>query len=225
MLGRLRSRGRLLAAGGPDRGSRGARRGRSQADVFVPELVAQGEGQRVQGGLRGGVHGLQGHRAERDPGDDVHDVAAALRPHHRQHGADAVQRPVEIQRERLLPVGVRQLVEISGETGAGVVEQQVDSPAAELRRLGDHPLNFGLQSHVAVDPQRPSGIGRVQACGLPGQVGIVDVREDDSPRFVAEHCLRKGQPDARGTAGHDGDLVAIIVFRFTHGCCTPCQLN
>ena len=50
-----------------------------ETDVLVPQLVAEGEGQPVQGGLSGGVHRLLGHRVERDAGYDVDNVPAVLR--------------------------------------------------------------------------------------------------------------------------------------------------
>ena len=74
------------------------------------QLVPEGEGQTVQSGLGSGIHRLLGHRIECDSGYDVDNVPAALRPHDRQDGADTVDRPVEIQSERFLPVTIGPLV-------------------------------------------------------------------------------------------------------------------
>ena len=85
----------------------------------------------------------------------------ALRPHDRQDGTDAVHGPVEVQRERFLPVSIGLLLEMSAETGACVVEKEVYAPAAEFSRLFDHSFDFLFIRDVAPDSERLAGVGRV----------------------------------------------------------------
>ena len=193
----------------PDPGRRHARRRRRHADVLVPQLVAEGERQRVQRRLGGGIHRLLRHGRECDAGDDVDDLPAALLAHDRQDGADTVERPVEVQREGLLPVPVGQFFEVPSKAGARIVEQDIDA-SAELGGIADHGLDFDFLGDVAMEPERPAGIGCVQPRRFPFEVLVVDVDEDDHFRPVGEHRLRKGQPDPGRRPCHDGDLVSVV---------------
>ena len=69
--------------------------------------------------------------------------------------------PVEVQREGPLPVLVGLFEEMPAQAGARVVEQEVDTPAAALRRLLDHPLHVVFLRDVAVEPQNLAGKGLI----------------------------------------------------------------
>src|ERR1700722_18738088 len=124
-LGRLgagRNAGSLPYGCGGGTGRRG-----SDADVFVPELVAESKSQRVEGGLCCRVHGLISHGGKGDAGDGVHDVSLALSPHDGQHSADREQSRVEVECEGLLPVLVGKIVEAACEASPRIVEEEIDS--------------------------------------------------------------------------------------------------
>ena len=78
-------------------------------------------------------------------------MPAALFAHGRQHGPDAIERAIEVDREGFRPILVRQLVESPAEAGAGVVEQEIDAPS-KRGGLADHRLDVALVRHIAVEP-------------------------------------------------------------------------
>ncbi len=145
-------------------------------------------------------------------------MPAALRPHGRQDGADAVDGPVEVQRERFLPVSIGLLVEMSAETGACVVEKEVYAPAAKFSRLFDHSFDFLFIRDVAPDSEHLAGMGHIQPCGLPDQVHLVDIRKDDPLRPIGKHGFRQCQSDARCASRYGGNLISVVLVRFAHVC-------
>jgi len=71
------------------------------------------------------------------------------------------------------------------------------------------------------DAERLAGISRVQPRAFPGQIRLVEVPEDDPFRPIGKHGFRQCQADARGAAGDNSDLVAVIPARFAHGRFSP----
>jgi hypothetical protein len=158
------------------------------------------------------------HRRHRD------DAAASLLEHDRRNRANVVEAALEIDRDRIVELALRDLENALRHRFAGVVEEEVDAPRLRLDRAGDFlcALKSGgvrferhdLPSHVA-------DLG----CG-PLHFRHEEIDERDVVARTSKR-VRTGTADATGSPGDDRHLphghILHLEYRIasssTRDCC------
>src|SRR5947208_2702324 len=183
----------------PPLGGHRPRVDRVHEDVLPPVLL----GERHRHGQVGGVGRA---RRELDPDrldpvvpHDVHDAAAALAQHVRDHRLDAPHVAHELQLERLLPVLLGQVEDLAAGRRARVVDVHVDPPEARGRRVDD--------ALDVVGPREVSGHSEDLRAGRPRQLlgrgferGLVPGADRHPDAFLGEP-ERDRLADALAAAG------------------------
>ncbi len=174
------------------------------ADPVLAELLRERAREGHDRALARHVVEEERHAAERRPGGDVHDRAAAPLPHPRARRARQTRNMLATftsmtRRHSSSGISVERP---HGERGvqACVVDDDVDAAAA-LDDLGGHPLDVLLRGDVAVSPT-PSGTRRSLLGAL--QVG------DDDPRALGGEPVGDRVPDALRAAGDERDLAVEL---------------
>ena len=130
------------------------------------------------------------HAAERRPGRDVHDLAAAVLPHHRNDGAARQEHRGDVHLHHAVPLLERDLRErahLERGVEAGVVHEDVDATVT-LERLSDHPLDV-LLDETSADP----AVGRLEVCdhdlrALGLRPTAIAARRTARPRSRSARC-------------------------------------
>jgi len=137
-------------------------------------------------------------------GADIDDPAGSLLPHDRKHGAHHVHHAVEIGRDQLLDFGGAQLLEISEQAVAGIVDEHVDA-SERLDRGLDCCLRLRLLGDVELDERK----------AVAGYIAqrVVDLVEIAARRDYAVACLQRRpcrcSADAAARTGDEPDLAHV----------------
>jgi hypothetical protein len=165
--------------------------------------------------LRGRVDRQEGLADQAVHAGDVHDRAAAVRPHHRDRGQAAVHHALEVDREgavdglvgdRAQPLRGLLLADRpqrAGQVDAGVVDQDVERAPPVDRGL-DGRFDLGALGHVHALGGRFTA-GRDDPLGGLGGGALVDVDAQDAAALLAEP-LGDGAPDAVAGPGDEAGL-------------------
>ena len=158
-----------------------------------PQLIGQRHGVGVHRRLGGGIIRLEWDRHRRRHGAEVHDAAAARRPHKGRHRAVHIHHTEEIHIEQSLGVLRGGELHRTGDAESRVVHQKIDAalPRHDLRHGGADRL---LLRHVSNDV-----VQSLHALGAAGQLiyGAAGLLQGQ----------RRGPSDAGRAAGDNGHLV------------------
>ena len=125
----------------------------------------------------------------------------------RQGGVGAVDRPQQVDRDRL-PVQIEGRVEERPEhAGAGVVDPDVDPAERAYRPVRERRHRLGI-GHVGGDRQRLSAAVADLAHQLVQHVAPAGGQDDAAS--AGGEGLRRGAADAARRAGDDDDLAAKV---------------
>ena len=185
-----------LLSGGGEAGSDIPRHDGAHGDAEGPQLVGQGHGIGVDGGLSGAVIRLEGDGHWGGHTADVDDAAPSLLP---QDGDHAAVHPHHAEKQGVeQPLGLLGVGELdgAGDTEARVVHHQVD---AALRR--HHLIHGGAQRLLPGDVRHD--VGDVRHAFRPAAQLI------DGPAALPQG-QRRGAADPGGASGDDSDF-------FIHG--------
>ena len=179
--------------------------GRDPGAFGVPEFVLQRLGEGLHRRLRGVVGGIARRRGDpllRAGVDDEPRPAPA--DHAGGEDLGAVDDPPEVHVEDP-PPGVNRAEHRAAGLDAGVVHQHVGAAEAVGHRAFER-LDRRAVRHVGVEGQ---DLGR--ALGPHGRSRIVEKRapdvDEDDAHAPAGEFLRRGEADARGASGDDGDGI------------------
>jgi hypothetical protein len=154
--------------------------------------------QRDDPGLADVVGADEGHAHEPAPRRDVHNLARLLRDHDAADRLAELERPRQIDGQRVVPIRRRHLLGASPLHHSGVVDQNVDPAEAVLRGAGDH-LNRGLVAQIG--PVK-DGVGRQ----------VIGRRDINSQDLGAERhkAMRQRRADPAGAARDDHGLAGDV---------------
>ena len=137
--------------------------------------------------------------------DEIHDAAAALLPHERQHVLQAAHVAHELELQALLPRLLAQRLEHAAGRGARVVDEDVDAAELALRAVHELP-GIGLARQVRRDGEHLAAARALDLLrGLLQR--LVAPRADRHVAALARECRRDALADAFAPAGDAGDLA------------------
>jgi len=177
--------------------------------ILSDEVLVQAFGERDDRVLR---HAVDGHAGRGEQAGDrrrVHDVAlVALREHHGDEAAQAVDDAVDVHAHAPFPVGGGALPREAAGGDAGVVAEDVHgAERGEGRVLQGFHL-VGLRDiHLHADH---GGACRAELVGGAVEGVLLDVREHDLHALACESA-RHGEPESAGASGDHRDLAGKVL--------------
>lgn len=190
------------------------------ADAKLPRLEAERLAHALDGEFAGAVEPAERRAEETRERADVDDVAAALAPHRRQHGAAEAEHAEEIRLELRLRLGDGRVLHRAYDRPASIVDERVDAS-----RASEHRRDTKLDRAVIVDVERDhldagSGDRRAAAAGaesapafLASAAAIAAPMPEEAPVTSTTFCCSRPEPLVADTA----KLLSCCVAFFAPG--------
>ena len=190
-----------------------ARKQRIHPNAVFRRLLGEGPGEGRDSEFRGGV--ARGERRAPQPvrrrrGADVQDVAFAARHHHWQKRAVGQKRPMQIDVDRALPCGERQ---IAGRRRQSLIpgrhhrnDEKIHRPVMGSASAASRCMSSGTETSDAYMPVLPAGTAFAELRKSRGKA-IAVARDGDDAAAALRQSPAEGAADAAAAADDDADMA------------------
>ena len=179
---------------------------RVHPDAVLAQLPGQRKGEAVHCELAGGIGNAAGLAVAGDHGAGVQNYAAALGLHDGRHRTGTGEHALHVQVHHLFKGGLVVFVEGGGVGHTRIVHQNINA-AVLLRHLPEGGLHAGQIGKIRRDARHLRVRVLLLQSGHRFLCRFLPGAGENHGSTLPQKGLHRGQTDAPGSSGNDGDLV------------------